>query len=46
VRFSDVIGCDEAKTEVQKIVDFIKSPQKYTDLGAPVSRCVGHSFVQ
>jgi ATP-dependent Zn protease len=33
-----VIGCDAAKSEVQQIVDFIKSPQKHTDLGAPVSR--------
>jgi cell division protease FtsH len=40
VTFSDVIGCDEAKGEVQQIVDFIKQPQKYTDLGATVPRYV------
>jgi AAA+ superfamily predicted ATPase len=38
VRFSDVIGCDEAKFEVQQIVDSIKSPQKYTELGASIPR--------
>jgi cell division protease FtsH len=38
VTFSDVIGCDEAKGEVQQIVDFIKQPQKYTDIGATVPR--------
>jgi ATP-dependent Zn protease len=38
VKFSDVIGCDEAKSEVQQIVDFIKAPQRYTDLGASTPR--------
>jgi ATP-dependent Zn protease len=38
VKFSDVVGCDEAKSEVQQIVGFIKSPQKYTDLGATIPR--------
>lgn len=32
--FEDVRGCDEAKSEMRNIVDFLKNPKKYTDLGA------------
>lgn len=34
VRFSDVAGADEEKEELKEIVDFLKSPQKFTSLGA------------
>ena len=33
-KFSDVIGVDEAKEEVQQYVNFLKNPRKYTQLGA------------
>lgn len=33
-RFKDVIGADAAKEEVMKVLDFLKNPKKYTDLGA------------
>lgn len=32
-RFSDVQGCDEAKEELQDIVDFLKNPERYNKLG-------------
>ena len=31
--FADVAGCDEAKTELQEIIEFLKDPQKFTRLG-------------
>ena len=34
VRFSDVAGADEEKTELQEIVEFLKNPAKFTQLGA------------
>ena len=40
VRFSDVAGIDGVKKEVMEIVDFLKSPKKYRDLGARVPRGV------
>jgi len=36
--FKDVAGLEGAKEEVQEIVDFLKKPQKYTDLGAKIPR--------
>jgi cell division protease FtsH len=33
VRFSDVAGADEAKTELVEVVDFLKNPRKYTTIG-------------
>ena len=33
VTFSDVAGVDEAKAELQEIIDFLKSPQEYSRLG-------------
>lgn len=34
VTFDDVRGLSEAKAELANIVDFLKNPSKYTDLGA------------
>ena len=33
VTFEDVSGCDEAKQELQEIIEFLKDPQKFTKLG-------------
>ncbi|MCB0756038.1 MAG: ATP-dependent zinc metalloprotease FtsH [Flavobacteriales bacterium] len=38
VTFDDVAGLDEAKVEIKEIVDFLKNPQKYTDLGAQIPK--------
>jgi len=38
VTFADVAGCDEAKEEVQEMVDFLKDPAKYQRLGGKVPR--------
>ena len=36
--FNDVAGCEEAKTELKEIVQFLKSPAKYHALGAKIPR--------
>ena len=36
VTFADVAGADEEKQELQEIVDFLKSPAKYTEIGARI----------
>lgn len=44
VTFRDVAGCDEAKEELQEIVEFLKSPSKFTALGGRIPKgviCVG-----
>ncbi|MGN0052527.1 MAG: ATP-dependent zinc metalloprotease FtsH [Bacteroides sp.] len=38
VTFKDVAGLAEAKQEVQEIVEFLKEPQKYTDLGGKIPK--------
>ena len=40
VRFKDVAGCDEAKEDVQEIVDFLRDPSKYQRLGGRIPRGV------
>jgi cell division protease FtsH len=40
ITFSDVAGADEAKRELQEVVDFLRSPQKYHKLGARIPRGV------
>ena len=39
-RFSDVAGVDEAKEELVEVVDFLKSPQKYTEIGGKIPKGV------
>ena len=36
VTFDDVAGADEEKAEMQEIVDFLRNPQKFTDIGARI----------
>jgi cell division protease FtsH len=38
VTFEDVAGADEAKEELREIVDFLRMPQKYHDIGAHIPR--------
>ena len=38
--FKDVAGCEEEKEELAEIVDFLKNPKKYNDIGARVPRGV------
>lgn len=38
VTFNDVAGLSEAKTEVEEIVQFLKNPQAYTELGARIPK--------
>lgn len=40
VRFNDVAGAEEEKQELQEIVDFLKHPKKYTDIGARIPKGV------
>ena len=40
IRFSDVAGADEEKAELQEIVEFLKNPKKFTDLGARIPKGV------
>ncbi len=38
ITFDDVAGLDEAKEEIKEIVDFLKNPKKYTDLGGKIPK--------
>ncbi|MUG99593.1 ATP-dependent zinc metalloprotease FtsH [Scytonema sp. UIC 10036] len=40
IKFNDVAGVDEAKTELQEIIDFLKYADKYTRLGAKIPKGV------
>ena len=40
VTFADVAGVDEAKDELNEIVDFLKTPERYTDIGARIPKGV------
>jgi len=40
VKFADVAGNDEAKEEVQELIEFLKSPEKYMKLGAKIPKGV------
>ncbi|KAL1297246.1 hypothetical protein AAFC00_004806 [Neodothiora populina] len=39
-RFSDVHGCDEAKEELQELVEFLKAPEKFSTLGGKLPKGV------
>ena len=40
VTFADVAGADEEKAELQELVDFLRNPQRYIDLGARIPKGV------
>ena len=40
ITFKDVAGADEAKQELAEVVEFLKSPQKYNELGAKIPKGV------
>ncbi|KAA0218741.1 MAG: ATP-dependent metallopeptidase FtsH/Yme1/Tma family protein [Proteobacteria bacterium] len=40
ITFADVAGCDEAKEEVQELVDFLRDPSKFQKLGGRIPRGV------
>ena len=38
VTFKDVAGCDEAKEEVQEIIDFLKNPKRFEEIGGRIPK--------
>lgn len=40
VSFADVAGCDEAKVELKEVIDFLKDPKRYKEIGAKVPKGV------
>ena len=40
IKFSDVAGCEEAKYELQEVVDFLKHPERYKSIGANIPKGV------
>ena len=40
VRFTDVAGCDEEKQEMAEIIDYLKSPRKFQEMGARIPKGV------
>ncbi|WP_320121598.1 ATP-dependent zinc metalloprotease FtsH [uncultured Sphaerochaeta sp.] len=40
IRFADVAGADESKYELEEVVDFLKRPEKYTEIGGKIPKGV------
>lgn len=40
IKFDDVKGCDEAKQELKEVVEFLKSPDKFSNLGGKLPKGV------
>ena len=38
VKFGDVAGCEEEKQEMQELVEYLKNPKKFTDMGARIPK--------
>lgn len=38
--FNDVKGCDEAKAELEEIVEYLKNPAKFTRLGGKLPKVI------
>ena len=38
IKFKDVAGCEEAKQEIMEFVNFLRNPEKYTELGAKIPK--------
>jgi len=38
ITFADVAGCDEAKTDLQEIIDFLKNPDRFSTLGGKIPK--------
>jgi cell division protease FtsH len=38
VSFADVAGCDEAKQELKEVIDFLKNPKRYKEVGAKIPK--------